>query len=836
MKTIRLLVSFFLLFSAFQSYSQQSADKKIEKIIGKMSLKEKIDFIGGYEGYNIRPYPDLGIPLIRTADGPVGVRNYGPSTAYPAAINLAASWDTAMAERVGSAIGQEARAKNVQIMLGPGMNICRAPMCGRNFEYLGEDPFLAGKMAASYIIGIQNQGVMATAKHYDANFQEYDRYNVSSDMDARTLHEIYLLAFKAAVTKGKVAAVMTSYNLINGVHASENKNLISNIMKNDWGFDGFVMSDWGSTYNGVADANAGLDLEMPAGTHMSVDTLLPAIKKGLVSEKTIDDKVRRILREYQRFGLLNNHDSSQVMLDSVAVRKTAIDEARDGIVLLKNENQFLPLDTSKIKSIALIGPNAWPAVTGGGGSSYVQPLHPLSLLDATKRIAGNNIRVEYAPGVRGQEKIPVDFYDSTDFYTYEDGMQVPGMTVAVYNNRRPDGHPDYRTIFAKVNHVFQDSIPGIPKHNFAAVFNGCLKSDTSGVYRFIVSCSAGFMLSVNNKQVSASWQNDSEQVYSALVPLEEGKENKITLTYFQRDTSGIIRLAYETPAQNERKEAAALDKAAQLAGQCDLTVLSVGFNKDLEKEGSDRTFQLPEEQEKLIQKIVETGKDFIVVVNAGGNIDMNNWIDEAKGLVYAWYPGQEGSLAVTEILFGITNPSGKLPVSFPRHWKDYATYNSYYDTDNDKHVEFTEGIFLGYRHLDEDNINPLFPFGFGLSYTTFKYSDLTVSEEQLSNPDNVDVSLDVTNTGNRDGAEIVELYVSNSVSALKRPVKELKAFSKVWLKAGETKKVIMKLNKEAFQYYDPAKKQWVVEPGEFDILVGSSSRDLRLKHTITVID
>ncbi len=225
-----------------------------------------------------------------------------------------------------------------------------------------------------------------------------------------------------------------------------------------------------------------------------------------------------------------------------------------------------------------------------------------------------------------------------------------------------------------------------------------------------------------------------------------------------------------------------------------------------------------------------------MVVNAGGNVDMNNWIDQAKGLVYAWYPGQEGSLAVAEILFGITNPSGKLPVSFPRHWKDYATYNSYYDTNNDKHVKFTEGIFLGYRHLDEDNIDPLFPFGFGLSYTTFKYSDLKVSKEQLSDPDNVEVSLNVKNTGDKDGAEIVQLYVSDPVSALKRPVKELKAFSKVWLKAGETKKVTMKLNKEAFQYYDPAKKQWVVEPGEFDILVGSSSRDLRLEHTITVVD
>ncbi len=282
----------------------------------------------------------------------------------------------------------------------------------------------------------------------------------------------------------------------------------------------------------MAAANAGLDLEMPEGTHMCADTLLPAIKNGLVSEKTIDDKVRRILREYQRFGLLDNHDSSKVVLDSASVRKTAIDEARDGIVLLKNENHFLPLDTSKIKTIALIGPNAYPAVTGGGGSSYVQPLHPLSLLDAVKRIAGNNIRVEYAPGVRGEEQMPVDFYDSTAFYTYEDSMQVPGMSVGFYNNRRPDGHPDYQTIFAKVNHEFQDSIPGIPKRNFAAVFNGFMRSDTTGVYRFTVSCSAGFMLSVNDKQVTGTWQSDSEQVYSALVPLEAAKENKIIAYLF----------------------------------------------------------------------------------------------------------------------------------------------------------------------------------------------------------------------------------------------------------------------------------------------------------------
>jgi beta-glucosidase len=813
------------------------SDKKIDDLIEKMTIEEKIDFIGGYQDFHIRALPRLGIPQTNMADGPVGVRNYGPSTAYPASINLAASWDTVLALQVGNAIGKESRARNNHIMLCPAMNIHRAPMNGRNFEYLGEDPYLAGKIAAKYIQGMQQEGVMATAKHYMGNYQEYNRHKISSDMDERTLREIYLPAFQASVVEGHVAAVMTSYNLVNGVHASQHDYLINKILKGEWKFDGIVMSDWTSVYDGVAAANAGLDLEMPSGKFMCRDTLLPALQDGRISEKTIDDKIRRILREYERFGYFDTPDiSKDYILDSAGVRAAALTAARGGIVLLKNEQNILPINSKSMKRIALIGPNGFPGVTGGGGSALVQPLYPLSLYAALQRIAPKGTSITFESGIYETDIAPSEFYRHTNFYTKTKGEKIPGLKVEYYSKRWPDGIPDQEQHVDKSNLVFTHIPSGIVKDNFFAVCSGFLQVEESAKYRFIVSTDVGFRLLVNDSLVASSWGTTKETMHSAMIQLEAGKEYTIVVQTIQRHPGGIVRLGYETEMSVKEKAAAKFKQARQLAQKSDVIILSVGFNNETEKEDADRTFALPEQQRSLIWELLLEKKNLIVVLNAGGNVEMNEWLPETKALIHAWYPGQEGNLAVAEILFGKTNPSGKLPVSFEKRWEDNPTYKCYYDDDGDNHVQFSEGIFLGYRYFDKANIETQFPFGFGLSYTTFEYSTLITDKEQYKTTEPVEIKLTVKNTGKVDGAEIVELYVNDPFASLPRPPKELKAFSKVQLKAGENKEVTFTLDKNAFHFYHPDKKQWVVEPGEFTILVGSSSKDIRSQKKITILE
>jgi len=826
-----------MFFLTFPSAAQTvPSEKKIDDLIVKMTLEEKIDFIGGYQDFHIRAVPRLGIPQANMADGPVGVRNYGPSTAYPATIALAASWDTSLARRIGNAIGKESRARNNHIMLCPAMNIHRAPMNGRNFEYLGEDPYLAGKIAAKFIQGIQKEGVMATAKHYMGNFQEYSRHKISSDMDERTMREIYLPAFQSSVIEGQAAAVMTSYNLINGIYASQNDYLINKILKEEWNFKGIVMSDWTSTYEGVAAANGGLDLEMPSGKAMCRDTLLPAVKDGRLSEKTIDDKIRRILREYERFGYFENPDiSNGFVLDSAGVRATALDGARGGIVLLKNENNILPIQPDAVKRIALIGPNGDPAVTGGGGSSLVWPLYPLSLYKALQNIAPKGVSVEFESGIYETDLLPSEFYAQSKFYIVTGGKKVPGLKIEYYSKRWVQGIPDKEQYTDNSNMVFNRVPAEINKDFFSTNCSGLLQVEETGKYRFVVSSDVGFTLFVNDSAILSSWGNVREAVHSAMFQLEAGKEYKIALHTVQFHANGIARIGYESDRSAKQKADAKYGQARKLAEKSDLVILSLGFNNETEKEDRDRTFALPENQQTLIKEILNTKKDVIVVLNAGGNVDMNAWLPQTEGLIHAWYPGQEGNLAAAENLFGKTNPSGKLPVSFEKRWEDNASYDSYYDNDGDKHVIFTEGVFLGYRHFDRNNIEPEFPFGFGLSYTTFEYSNLHSYKDYFKTNDLVELMLTIKNTGKEDGAEVVELYVNDPVSSFPRPPKELKAFSKIQLKAGESRDIRFTLDENAFHFYNPDKKQWEVEPGEFNILIGSSSKDIRLKKKITIL-
>ncbi|MBN2519530.1 MAG: glycoside hydrolase family 3 C-terminal domain-containing protein [Bacteroidales bacterium] len=820
MKLLIILTVVSLLSCTSKPYQNKNLDidKRVDEIISRMTLEEKIDYIGGYENFNIMPVERFNIPMIRMADGPVGVRNYGKSTSYPGSIALAASWNVELANKVGASIAKEAKAKNVHIMLGPAMNIHRAPMCGRNFEYLGEDPFLAGEIASNYIIGMQDEGVMATAKHYAANYQDFARHTVSSDMDERTLREIYLPAFEACVKKGKVASVMTAYNLVNGIHCSQHPFLNNDILKEEWGFEGFIMSDWTSTYESVGAANGGLDIEMPYGKYMNRDSLLPAIKDGRVTESTIDDKVRRILRTIMKFGYYDNPDLfAGYEADKEECSKIALEAAREGIVLLKNSG-ILPLDKAMLKTVAVLGPNADPAVTGGGGSSYVDALDPVSVKEGIENLIGQDVTVLHSAGPFQQ--VPKNFFQvNNNFYTMSEKGMLKGLKADIFKTMNLENEPAFTRIDSIIDFSFDNYIAeDIPCQKVSVRWTGIIKVEQSGKYRFILSGDDGYRFYLNDKMLINEWHDQAEKTSSEIAWLEEGKENSVKIEYFQNGGSASFRFGYEK--YNEKPS----DDAFAFAKKADVVIAVIGFDKNTESEGFDRTFELPAKQEEFLNKILDLNENTIVVLNSGGNVDMQKWLYRVKALVHAWYPGQEGGKAVAEILFGITNPSGKLPVTFEKQLTDNPTYSSYFDNDGDKKVYFSEGIYMGYRHYDIKNAEPLFPFGYGLSYTTFEYPRMDI----VKNGDSAfTVKVTIKNTGEIYGKEIIQVYVSDMECSTHRPVKELKGFGKIGLNPGEEGIVEVLLDERAFSFFSEKEKKWVIEPGEFEIHIGASSRDIR---------
>ncbi len=835
---VSLLLLIFMSAGVAQTTTRQGVDKRVEAILGQMTLEEKIDYIAGYDDFYIRAIPRLGVPELKMSDGPMGVRNYGASTAFPAGIAMAASWDTEVVNRVGTMMGKDSRARGVDFLLGPGMNIYRAPMAGRNFEYFGEDPFLASRMAVADIKGIQSQGVIATAKHFMGNNQEWDRHRISSDMDERTMREIYLPSFEASVKEAHVGAIMDSYNFVNGVHMTQNGYLNTDVLRKEWGFTGIVMSDWDATYDAVAAANGGLDLEMPWGRLMNRQSLLPAVKDGKVTEVVIDEKVRRILRTAIEFGFFDRKpNDSNVSSFNQEARQVALQAALGGMVLLKNDG-VLPLNQATIKNIAVIGPTATPAVTGGGGSSKVAPFLSVSFLEGiSNHLGGANVL--YATGVPSLSKI----FNETRFATRLDGLE-PGLRGEFFDNPDLAGAPAMVRTSRHISfHWGQGSYAANGAENFSARWTGYYTPDKAGEYRLYLSSDDGYRFYLDDKLLNEPAKGNGDASGFIAVSLEAGKSYKVRLEYAKKTRNASMAFGI-APAEDR-----SIVEAKDVASRADFVVLCVGFDPTSEGEGSDRTFVLPAGQDELIRQVLSVNKNVVVVLTGGGNVDMSKWIDSTPALLHAWYPGQEGGTALAEILFGDVSPSGKLPVSFERRREDSATFNSYYDpklgvygsSDTREprgvvhgHIAYSEGLFLGYRHFDKTGIKPLFPFGYGLSYTTFKYSNLKVTPAPAQDGV-VTVSFDITNTGKREGAEVAQVYVGDKHSKVERPVKELKGFSKVTLKPGETRNVTVALNRRAFSYYDVDGKQWKADPGEFAILVGSSSAKTELDGKVTLV-
>jgi beta-glucosidase len=707
------------------------ADQRVHDLLKRMTLEEKATMLSGSGWMESAPIPRLGIPAIKMADGPMGVRSWAGSsaitnastnpvrvetTSFPSGVAMASTWDTALVQREGQAIAQEVKALGRDMILGPTVNINRVPLWGRNFEGYGEDPYLSGQLGVAYIRGVQGEGVIPSVKHFDANNEEFERHRLDEKIDERTLHEIYLPAFKAAVQQADVWTVMSAYEKVNGQYCAENPYLLTDVLKKEFGFKGFVISDWGSTYSTAPTVNAGMDLEMPGGppakamlksprTIMSgnsglwleADKVLADVKAGKITEATIDDNVGRILRVILVSGLMDHPHTATGEVDTPAQQAIARQGETEGIVLLKNQGSLLPLDASKIHAIAVIGPNALVARTGGGGSSLVRPKYAISPLQGIQKRAGSAVQIISALGV--------------------------GM---------------------------------------------------------------------------------------------EGEDP-----------------AHDTP----EARATDLKEATEAASKADVAIVVVGrYNKN-ESEGFDvKTMDLPAGQDELIAAVEKANPHTVVVLNTGDPVTMTKWLDTTPALLDMWYGGQEGGNALAAILFGDANPSGKLTVSLPKKFEDSPAAKTY--PGENLHTEYAEGIYVGYRFYDTKNVEPQFPFGFGLSYTKFEYTDLKVVsrlESAGKTPvEQVTATLKVRNTGQRAGAEVVQLYVHDGHAKIDRPEHELKAFSRVDLKPGETKTVALQLNRSAFEYWSPQTKEWTLDPGTFEIQVGASSRDIRLKAPIEI--
>jgi len=798
-------------------------------LLNKMTLEQKIELLGGMDSMYTRAMQSIGLPRFKMSDASVGVNAWGPTTAYAGGVALAATWDTDFARKLGESLGKDARARGVNFLLGPGLNIARSPIAGRNFEYLSEDPYLNGALDVPYIEGVQSEGVAATVKHYALNNEEFDRHNVSDDVDERTMREIYLPAFEAAVTKAHVDAVMNSYNLVNGVHATQNEFLNLKVLKGDWGFKGILMSDWDAVYDGVAAANNGLDLEMPSPLFMNEKTLLPAVKDGRVKESTIDDKVLRLLRVELRYGFTDRPQFDPAdSTYSVADRAMALQGALESITLLKNEGRLLPLDPAKIKTIAIIGPNAWPAVPGGGGSSEARAFEPVSILTGIANFLGPDVHVLYSRGLP-------DITNVCRNTSWENGVQVETFPSRDFTGKPETGiRPD-------VADWRQEQWGPMDKNPRSIRYTAAFKADKSGKYLLLAAASGDdtFKILVDGKQVLDQIHAEGQVPQSASLDLAAGQTVNIVADYLPY-SPGVrfgLALAYEPDLVSA--------DARKFASLADVVVVAAGFDPVIEGEGHDRTFTLPWGQDALIEAVAAANPGTIVTLTGGGGMNVEPWLDKVPALLHLYYPGQEGGRAVAQILFGKHDPEGKLPVTFDCSWKDSASAPYYYgvpgaDTtlrtigENGQpvdytieHIKYGDKLMVGYRYWTTTGKHPLFPFGFGLSYTTFRFANLQAPATASSGA-TVPVSFDVTNIGKVSGAEVAQLYISDPSAKATRPERELKGFEKIRLTPGETKHVTLNLDARAFSYWDSTEHKWTIEPGKFVIHVGDSSENTPL--------
>ncbi|MFA5834070.1 MAG: glycoside hydrolase family 3 C-terminal domain-containing protein [Bacteroidota bacterium] len=817
---VLLLVGFSLGISQTPLYKNSAAkiEDRVSDLLKQMTLEEKVDMLSG-TGFASKPLARLGIPALTMTDGPVGVR-WDSSVAFPSAIMLAATFDTSLAGRYGWALARETKAKERNTILGPCVNINRVPQGGRNFESYGEDPFLTSRIAVSYVKGVQGEGVVATTKHFAVNNQETDRMSVNAKVDKRALYEIYFPAFKAAVQEAKTEAIMCAYNKLNGQYCSENEMLLNTVLKKEWKFDGLVMSDWGAVHNTEGVVTYGLDLEMPGGDFLTKEKLLPLKKDGKVKESTVDDKIKRMLRVMFRMGYFDK-PSEKPMTNAPEHRAVALDVARAGIVLLKNENNMLPLSPVSVKSIAVIGPNADVLRSGGGGSSMVVPAFRETPLDGIKK-AFPNSSISFAMGARLISDVPT--IEPQFFFVPNDTTGKNGLLAEYFNNKELKGEPALRRVDKNIEFRWGGEQPaeGFGVDNFSVRWTSRLKPDLTGTYEITAASDDGIRLFIDGKLLIDNWMDHGVEARTVKVNLDAAKFYDVKVEYYENGGDAVALLGWTKPNENE------LTAAVEIAKQSSVALIFAGHSQHQESEGSDRqSIDLPENQIQLINEVTKVNQNTIVILNAGAQVNLLPWINNVRSLVWAFFPGQEGTQAMVEVLTGIQNPSGKLPFTIAKKWEDYPAFGNFPGANGE--VEYKEGIMVGYRYFDTKNVEPLFPFGFGMSYTTFTLSNLKVQSKKNNT---YEISIDVKNTGSVAGSEVIQLYVKDNKPKVIRPEKELKAFTRITLAPGEQKNVTLKLNTSSFQYYDDVKNVWTRSSKGYQILIGNSSKNILLNSTI----
>jgi beta-glucosidase len=625
------------------------------------------------------------------------------------------------------------------------------------------------------------------------------------------------------VREGHVGAIMDSYNLVNGEHSTQNKFLNIDVLRKDWGFRGIVMSDWDATYDGVAAANGGLDLEMPSAKFMNAATLLPAIQSDKVSQAVIDQKVRRILRTAMQFGFLDRDQTElNVPLYNPRGRAIALQSAEEGAVLLKNESHFLPLNLHVIHSIAVLGPDAYPAVPGAGGSSQVTAFAPVSFMTGLSDALSQNVKIYWNSGIQNLEGI----FKSSKWYT-DLACQHPGLMRAEYV--LPANDRLYSTVDKTVDHVTGSWLSEQAQSPRRVEWSGYFLPKTSGAYRVFVAddWSDRNELQIGGKKILMEAQEGGGS-QSEVVTLQADKAARVKFIYFPGEQGNAASLGIIAEDKLIQPE------AIRLAKMADVVVLSVGFGPDTEAEGFDRTYELPYGQQELIKTITAANPHTLVVLTSGGSVATSDWIGKVPALLQTWYAGQQAGNALTRILFGEVNPSGKLPISWEKQLKDDPAAANYYEQPGTKNIKYSEGIFVGYRYYETSKVKPLFPFGFGLSYTNFAFSNLSVSPDSATEASPITVGFDVKNIGSRAGAEVAQIYVGDPSATVRRPEMELKGFSRIMLAPGEMHHVTATLDNRSLAYWDVETHAWKVDPGKFVVYVGDSSENVPLQKSFTV--